>query len=95
MHETLQKQLQLRFFPARLLCSIHELYFPFVLMNPLTLVAMIAGGCAAALVFVTLNAGLVATYSPGSIFTAIALAPKGALLPVLCGIATGAAAGPP
>ena len=70
--------------------GIHELYFPFVLMNPLTLVAMIAGGCAAALVFVTLNAGLVATYSPGSIFTAIALAPKGGLLPVLCGIVTGA-----
>lgn len=70
--------------------GIHELYFPFVLMNPLTLVAMIAGGCAAATVFVTLNAGLVATYSPGSIFTAIALAPKGGLLPVLCGIVTGA-----
>ncbi len=70
--------------------GIHELYFPFVLMNPLTLVAMIAGGCAAASVFVALNAGLVATYSPGSIFTAIALAPKGGLLPILCGIVTGA-----
>jgi len=70
--------------------GIHELYFPFVLMNPLTLLAMIAGGFAAATVFVAMHAGLVATYSPGSIFTAIALAPKGGLLPVLCGIATGA-----
>jgi mannitol PTS system EIICBA or EIICB component len=70
--------------------GIHELYFPFVLMNPLTLVAMIAGGFAAASVFVAMHAGLVATYSPGSVFTAIALAPKGGLLPVLCGIATGA-----
>lgn len=70
--------------------GIHELYFPFVLMNPLTLVAMVAGGMAAATVFAAMHAGLVATYSPGSIFTAIALAPKGGLLPVLCGIATGA-----
>lgn len=70
--------------------GIHELYFPFVLMNPLTLLAMIAGGFAAATVFVTMRAGLVATYSPGSIFTAVALAPKGELLPVLCGIAAGA-----
>jgi mannitol PTS system EIICBA or EIICB component len=70
--------------------GIHELYFPFVLMNPLTLLAMIAGGFAAASVFTAMHAGLVATYSPGSIFTAIALAPKGGLLPVLCGIATGA-----
>ena len=70
--------------------GIHELYFPFVLMNPVTLVAMIAGGFAAAAVFAATHAGLVATYSPGSIFTAIALAPKGQLLPILCGIATGA-----
>jgi PTS system mannitol-specific IIC component len=38
-----------------------------------------------------MHAGLVATFSPGSIFTAIALAPKGGLLPVLCGTAAGAA----
>ncbi len=70
--------------------GIHELYFPYVLMNPITVLAMMAGGVAAATVFVTMHAGLVATFSPGSIFTAIALAPKGGLFPVLCGIATGA-----
>lgn len=70
--------------------GIHELYFPYVLMNPITVLAMMAGGVAAATVFATMHAGLVATFSPGSIFTAIALAPKGGLLPVLCGIATGA-----
>ena len=69
--------------------GIHELYFPYVLMNPITVLAMMAGGVAAATVFTTMHAGLVATFSPGSIFTAIALAPKGGLLPVLCGIATG------
>jgi len=70
--------------------GIHELYFPYVLMNPVTLLAMVAGGFSAATVFVTMGAGLVATQSPGSIFTAIALAPKGTLLPVLCGIGAGA-----
>ncbi len=70
--------------------GIHELYFPYVLMNPITILAMMAGGVAAASVFVALHAGLVATFSPGSIFTAIALAPKGGLLPVLCGFAAGA-----
>jgi mannitol PTS system EIICBA or EIICB component len=70
--------------------GIHELYFPYVLMNPITVLAMMAGGVASASVFVAMHAGLVATFSPGSIFTAIALAPKGGLLPVLCGIATGA-----
>jgi PTS system mannitol-specific IIC component len=70
--------------------GIHELYFPYVLMNPITILAMMAGGVAAASVFVALHAGLVATFSPGSIFTALALAPKGGLLPVLCGFAAGA-----
>ena len=70
--------------------GIHELYFPFVLMNPVTLAAMIAGGFAAAAVFAATDAGLPATFSPGSIFTAIALAPKGELVRILAGIAAGA-----
>lgn len=70
--------------------GIHEMYFPYVLMNPLTLLAMIAGSSFAALVYVATGAGLVATPSPGSIFAHIALAPKGGLLPVLLGIAAGA-----
>jgi mannitol PTS system EIICBA or EIICB component len=70
--------------------GIHELYFPYVLMNPLTLLAVVAGGLSADLVFVLFNAGLVATPSPGSIFAEIAMAPKGGLLPVLMGIGAGA-----
>jgi PTS system mannitol-specific IIC component len=72
--------------------GIHEMYFPYVLMNPLTILALMAGGLSADAVFVAAHAGLLATPSPGSIFAEIAMAPKGALLPVLAGIAVGALA---
>lgn len=67
--------------------GIHEIYFPYVLMNPLLLLAVIAGGASGILVFTILGAGLVATPSPGSIFALMAMAPKGGLLPVLAGVA--------
>jgi len=70
--------------------GIHEIYFPYVLMNPLLLLAVIGGGMAADLTFVVTGAGLVASPSPGSIFAEMAMAPKGGLLPVLAGIAVGA-----
>jgi PTS system mannitol-specific IIC component len=70
--------------------GIHEIYFPYVLMNPLTILAVIAGGIGANLTFVVTRAGLVATPSPGSIFAEVALSPKEGLLPVLLGIAVGA-----
>ena len=53
--------------------GIHEIYFPYVLMNPLLLLAVIGGGMAADATFVLTKAGLVATPSPGSIFAEIAL----------------------
>lgn len=70
--------------------GIHEIYFPYALMNPATLLALIAGGLAADLTFVATGAGLVAVPSPGSIFAEIAMAPRGGLAPVLLGIAAGA-----
>ena len=70
--------------------GIHEIYFPYVLLNPLTILAVIAGGIAANIIFVATGAGLVATPSPGSIFAEIALAPRGGLVPVLLGITGGA-----
>lgn len=71
--------------------GIHEIYFPYVLMNPATVAAVVTGGLAANLAFVATGAGLLATPSPGSIFAEIALAPRGGLAPVLVGIAVGAA----
>ncbi len=70
--------------------GIHEMYFPYVLMNPLTILAMIAGGLAANSVFVATRAGLIAVALPGSIFVEIAMSPRGGLVPVLLGIAAGA-----
>jgi mannitol PTS system EIICBA or EIICB component len=71
--------------------GIHEIYFPFVLMNPVLLLAVIGGGMAADFAFVITGAGLVASPSPGSIFAEIAMSPKGGLLPVLFGILVGGA----
>jgi PTS system mannitol-specific IIC component len=69
--------------------GIHELYFPYVLMKPLTLIAMIAGGMSGTWVFTMLDGGLVAGPSPGSIFAYLALTPKGAFLATITGVATG------
>ena len=71
--------------------GIHEIYFPYVLMNPLLLLAPIAGSAAGILVFSIFKVGLVATPSPGSIFAILALAPKGEMLGVLLGILAAAA----
>ncbi len=70
--------------------GIHEIYFPYVLMKPLLVLAVIGGGMAADLTFVLTKAGLVATPSPGSIFAELAMTPKGGFIPVILGIAIGA-----
>ena len=66
--------------------GIHEIYFPYILMQPILILAAIAGGAAGLFTFVITGAGLVAAPSPGSIFALIAMAPKGGLLPVLLGV---------
>jgi PTS system mannitol-specific IIC component len=70
--------------------GIHEIYFPYVLMKPILVLAVIAGGIAADATFMWTGAGLVATASPGSIIAEIMMSPKGGLLPVLFGITVGA-----
>jgi PTS system mannitol-specific IIC component len=66
--------------------GIHEIYFPYILMNPRLILAAILGGIAGTFTFTLTGAGLVATPSPGSIFAYIAMAPKGGLLAVLSGV---------
>lgn len=66
--------------------GIHEIYFPYVLMNPILLLAVIAGGASGILIFTIFNAGLVATPSPGSIIALLAMTPKGSLIGVLLGV---------
>jgi PTS system mannitol-specific IIC component len=72
--------------------GIHEIYFPYVLMQPLTMIALVAGGIVANATFAATGAGLVATPSPGSIFAELAMAPRGGMLPVILGIGAGAIA---
>ncbi len=48
--------------------GIHEIYFPFVLMKPKLLVAMIAGGFTQILINVIFDVGLRAPAAPGSVF---------------------------
>jgi len=67
--------------------GIHEIYFPYVLMNPILVLAVIAGGASGVFTFSLLGAGLVATPSPGSIFALMAMTPKGGFIPVIAGVA--------
>jgi mannitol PTS system EIICBA or EIICB component len=66
--------------------GIHEIYFPYVLMNPALILAVIAGGASGVAVFGILGAGAVATPSPGSIFALMAVAPRGGHLAILAGL---------
>lgn len=72
--------------------GIHEIYFPFVLAHPIMIVALWAGGILADLWFVIMNAGLVATPAPGSIFAYLAVTPYGQHVGVLGGVLIAAVA---
>lgn len=60
--------------------GIHEVYFPYVLSNPLTIIGMILGGMSGTTVLTMFDGGTVATPSPGSIFSVLALSPKDCML---------------
>ncbi|MFI3546554.1 PTS mannitol transporter subunit IICB [Mammaliicoccus sciuri] len=66
--------------------GIHELYFPYVLMKPLTLIPMILGSMSGIITFKLFNVGLVAGPSPGSIISYLILTPKGNYLGVIAGV---------
>mgnify|MGYP003589320441 FL=1 len=70
--------------------GIHEIYFPYVLMNPVLFLAVIAGGIAGTFVNSILGSGLIAAASPGSIIAIFAMSPKGGFLPVIAGVLAGA-----
>lgn len=66
--------------------GIHEIYFPYILMNPLLLLSVIAGGASGIFVEQLLGAGLSAPASPGSIIAILGMTPRGGYLPVLAGV---------
>ena len=61
--------------------GIHEIYFPYVLMNPRLIIAVILGGMTGVFTLTLFNAGLTAPASPGSIFAVMSMA-KGSYLGV-------------
>jgi PTS system mannitol-specific IIC component len=52
--------------------GIHEIYFPYVLMKPILILAAIAGGMTGIATLAVTNSGLVAPAAPGSILAVIA-----------------------
>ncbi|MFH5823672.1 PTS transporter subunit EIIC [Georgenia sp. AZ-5] len=66
--------------------GIHEIYFPYVLMKPILVLAAICGGASGILVFTIFDVGLRAPASPGSIFAYILVSPPGDLVWILLGI---------
>ena len=71
--------------------GIHEIYFPYVLMNPILILAVMAGGASGVLINVIFNTGAVATPSPGSIMALMAVAAKGSHVGILLAVAVSAA----
>lgn len=66
--------------------GIHEIYFPYVLMNPVVIIASIAGSACAVFYYSLFNIGLTGPASPGSIIAFLTMAPKGSTLAVLLGV---------
>lgn len=56
--------------------GIHEIYFPYVLMNPRLILAVILGGMTGVFTLTILGGGLVSPASPGSILAVLAMTPK-------------------
>lgn len=66
--------------------GIHEIYFPYVLMNPVIIIAPIAASIVTIFYYSIMGAGLVGPASPGSIIAFLAVAPKSETLKVLIGV---------
>ncbi len=66
--------------------GIHEIYFPFVLMNPILIVALIAGGATGVFLFSILGGGLVGPAAPGSIIAEMMMTAPDAYFANITGI---------
>lgn len=66
--------------------GIHEIYFPYILMNPIVIIAPILGNICAITFYTLFDCGLKGPASPGSIIAYLSMAPKGETLMVLLGV---------
>ncbi len=66
--------------------GIHEIYFPYILMKPILLLATIAGGASGVAVNQMFHTGLVGPAAPGSIFAYMMMAAPGDLFKILLAI---------
>lgn len=74
-----------------LLGGIHEIYFPYILMNPVIIIAPIVGNIAAIFWYTLTDSGLVGPASPGSIIAYLMMAPRDSIVSVLVGVLIAAA----
>jgi PTS system mannitol-specific IIC component len=68
---------------VQFLGGIHEIYFPYILMNPATIIGPIAGNICAIIFSSVFKLGLISPASPGSIIAFLSMAPKGQTLLIL------------
>ncbi|PSW20527.1 PTS mannitol transporter subunit IICBA [Photobacterium sanctipauli] len=66
--------------------GIHEIYFPYILMNPRLILAVIAGGMAGVFTLNMFDAGIVSPASPGSIFAILLMTPKASFVGVILSV---------
>ena len=67
--------------------GIHEIYFPYVLMKPVLIIAAIGGGMTGVLINMLFGTGLVAPASPGSVFMIFGVAARDSYLGIALAIA--------
>ena len=66
--------------------GIHEIYFPYILMNPILILALIVGGMSGVLTTLILKGGLIAVPAPGSIIAMLAVTPKGGFVATISSV---------
>ncbi|PVU83942.1 PTS mannitol transporter subunit IIB [Cellulomonas sp. WB94] len=66
--------------------GIHEVYFPFVLMKPVLIVGLIAGGATGVATNAVFGSGLRAPAAPGSILAVLAQTPRGSYVGVILSV---------
>ncbi|SHO51809.1 PTS mannitol transporter subunit IICB [Anaerocolumna xylanovorans] len=66
--------------------GIHEIYFPYILMNPILILAAMAGGASGVFTLSLFKAGLVGPASPGSIIAVLGMTAKDSYLGVILSV---------